>query len=393
MSHDDTPGDEVTSLLARLVALPTESRSPNVELIEVCATRCRAVGAAVRVLPGGPGRANLLARFGPPGPGGLLLSGHTDVVPAGAGWATDPYRLTPVGDRLYGRGTADMKGFLATAVVVAERAAASGLDVPLHLALSYDEEIGCAGVRGLLEHLGDCADVAPELVVVGEPTSMTVCVAHTGKTSYAARFHGRAGHSSEARTHPSAVVAAAELAVTIDAVQRTHRGAGVSAASEGIHYVSTNVGTIGGGVAVNVMAAEADLAFEIRHSADVDVTDVLAPVWADVDRLDSRLAAVGGGVKVEQIAHYPALHTPATAPAVCRLHRRARTGPIGTIPFGSEGGLYAERLGAPVVICGPGDIADAHRPDEFVTLGQLATCRRVIEGAVAEFCDNEKRAS
>lgn len=389
MSHDDMPGGEVFDLLARLVALPTDSRSPNVELIELCAERWRAVGGDVSVLPGGQGRANLLARIGPPGPGGLLLSGHTDVVPAGTGWATNPYQLTAIDDRLHGRGTADMKAFVAVAIVVAERAASANLDAPLYLALSYDEEIGCIGVRGLLEHLVGRDDIAPDLVVIGEPTSMRVCVAHTGKVSYTARFQGRAGHSSEARTHPSAVVAAAELAVTIDGVQRIREADGVPG-DDGFHHVSTNVGTIGGGVAINVMAAEADLAFEIRHSADVDVTDLLAPVWADVDRLNARLAVVGGGVKVEQLASYPALHTPETSAAVSRLHRVARTGPVGTIGFGCEGGLYAERLGAPVVICGPGDIGDAHRPDEFVALDQLATCQRVIERAVAEFCDNER---
>jgi len=392
MKHDDSPGREVIDLLARLVALPTESRSPNVDLIDLCAERCRDAGADVSVLPGGPGQANLLARFGPSCAGGLLLSGHTDVVPAGAGWATDPYRVTEVADRLYGRGTADMKGFVAAAMVAAERAAGR-LDKPLYLALSYDEEIGCVGVRGLLQHLDGRADVAPDLVVVGEPTSMRVCVAHTGKASYAARFHGRAGHSSEARTHPSAVVAAAELAVAIDAVQRGQPAGETSRDRAGYAHVSTNVGTIGGGVAINVMAADADLAFEVRHSAEFEVPALLAPVWAEVDRLNSRLAAVGGGVKVEQLAQYPAMDTAATAPAVRRLHRLAETGPIGTIAFGAEGGLYAERFAAPVVICGPGDITDAHCPDEFVTLSQLATCRRVIDGAVAEFCDNEKRAS
>ncbi len=220
----NAPTDSLVDLLADLVAFPTESRTSNLELIDLYADRAAAAGAAVTVVPGEAGRANLHLRFGPDAPGGLLLSGHTDVVPAGSGWATDPYELTEVDGQLRARGSADMKGFLAAALVLMEATDVDALRAPVHLGLSYDEEIGCVGVHGLLDVLAAGGSCSPDVVVVGEPTSMRLCNAHAGKVGHRLDLVAAAGHSSRAGVEPSAIHEAADLAVLIHAVNERISG-------------------------------------------------------------------------------------------------------------------------------------------------------------------------
>ena len=269
MASDPTV-ETVVDLLANLVAFPTESRSSNLDLVDLYAERAAAVGGTVTVVPGEAGRANLHLRFGPDAPGGVLLSGHTDVVPAGSGWSTDPYVLTEVDGQLRARGSADMKGFLAAALVVMESVDVDGLRAPVHLGLSYDEEIGCVGVHGLLDTLSADESCTPEVVMVGEPTSMRLCNAHAGKVACRIELAAAAGHSSRAATDPSAVHEAVALAVAIEDLNDPSRG------------VSANVGTLRGGVAVNVLAPTCTMEFEVRHSVDVDPDEVLADLLARV---------------------------------------------------------------------------------------------------------------
>jgi len=371
----------VADLLGELVAYPTESCSPNVDLIDHYADRARRVGAAVDVVSGEAGRANLHLRFGPDAPGGILLSGHTDVVPAGTGWETDPYVLTEVDGRLAARGTADMKGFLAATLVLLEETDVDALRAPVHLGLSYDEEIGCVGVRGLLDVLatgstgaGTCA---PEVVVVGEPTGMRLCNAHAGKVAHRIDLTAASGHSSRAGTEPTAVHEGAALAALVQGLNDSDRG------------ISANVGSIHGGVAVNVLAPSCTLEFEVRHRADTDPDEVLAGVLDAVADADRRLSAVGGNATSELFIGYPGLDTdPSLAPVVA-MADLVGCGAPGPVAFGTEAGLYADRLGVPSVIVGPGDIADAHRPNETVAPDQLERCGDVLRRTIHSFCSDD----
>lgn len=364
----------VVDLLADLVAFPTESLSTNLDLIDLYAGRAARAGAAIDVLPGEPGRSNLHVRFGPDAPGGILLSGHTDVVPAGAGWATDPYNLTEVDGQLRARGSADMKGFLAAALVVLESLDHTRFDAPVHLGLSYDEEVGCVGVHGLLDRLAGAESCAPTVVMVGEPTGMRLCNSHTGKVAYRVDVSARAGHSSRAATEPGALFVAADLVSRIGDLNSPGTG------------TSANVGTIHGGVAVNVLAPECAFDFELRFEAGVDPAEVLAGFWEEADGHDRLLAAVGGRVSSEQVMEYPALSTDRESEGVPALERLVGSGPPGPVGFGCEAGLYAERLGSPAVIVGPGEIDDAHRPDEFVEPEQLDRCVEVLHQTIRAFC-------
>lgn len=373
-------GGEVVDLLARLVAFETESGAPNQALVDFCAERASQAGGWAHAVEGPSGRSNLHIRFGPERPGGLLLSGHTDVVPAGPGWSTNPYRLTEKKGRLQGRGAADMKGFIAAALTVASSLDHRKLRNPLHLALSYDEEIGCIGVRGLLDHLAALPDCRPEAALVGEPTSMRLAIAHTGKTAHRVTIQSPAGHSSRARTEPSAISEALKLGAAIDEL---NKGGGAFA---GEAFVSANIGSISGGAGLNVLAPECELAFEVRFDASVAPDSLVAPIRGEIERINAELAPFGGSVHTAELANYPALRTDPTVLAVQKLGSAMGTDETTDVAFGCEAGLYAQRLGVPTVIAGPGDIADAHKPDEHVHPAQLQHCTEALHEAVNAFC-------
>jgi acetylornithine deacetylase len=375
----DDAGTELAHLLSELVAFPTESSTPNVDLIRWVAEHIESSGGRATVLKGAEGRANLLASFGPHRSGGLMLSGHTDVVPAGTGWASDPYAVTKIGDSLYGRGTADMKGFISAVIRATQRFRDVELTRPLHLALSFDEEIGCIGVRDALAVMRERDDVRPDLVIIGEPTMMRPRHSHMGKLAYEIVCTAEAAHSSLSHSKPSAIASAARLLNVLDVLQEEFRPIGEP-------QVTFNCGTINGGGALNVIAQRCAFTFEIRHTVDHDPDAVLQPLWHGVDREASGLSEVGGSVGVIEITRYPALRTAADDAWLHVVERVADAGPATSLGFGTEGGLFAEALDTSVVICGPGDIAVAHRPDEYVSVDQLLRCERFLCALVQQIC-------
>ncbi|MEP7203387.1 MAG: M20/M25/M40 family metallo-hydrolase [Ilumatobacteraceae bacterium] len=375
----DDAGGDVGALLSELVAFPTESRTPNLELIRWFADHVESNGGRATMLGGREGRANLLASFGPRTAGGLMLSGHTDVVPAGTDWATEPYTLTRNGDALHGRGTADMKGFIAATVRMIERFRGVELTRPLHIALSFDEEIGCIGVREVLDVIAARHDVSPEVVVIGEPTMMRPRHSHMGKLAYEIVCNARAAHSSLSHSKPSAIATAGRLLAVLDDLQSRYRPTGEP-------EVTFNCGSISGGTALNVLAEQCTFAFEIRYTVDHDADAVVHPLMVSLDRERAALTEHGGSIKVTEITRYPALRTATDDPWLRIVERIADAGPATSLGFGTEGGLFAHALDASVVICGPGDIAVAHRPDEYVTVDQLLRCERFLCALVQQIC-------
>ena len=386
--------DRTIALLGELVAMRTESRSSNRVLIEMIADHLRAFGAEVSIIDGDidghPGRANLLATIGPRCAGGLLLSGHTDVVAAGEGWATAPYELTALDETYVGRGTADMKGFIACVVATVEALDTAALTRPLHIALSFDEEVGCVGVRSLLHQLADGEphhEVRPDLVVIGEPTMMRPRHAHLGKVAYRVSFAARAGHSSLSPFLPTAIGSAARVIAALEEVAAPYRATAIRDASgEASADVSVNVGTIHGGTALNVLAEHCEITFELRHTTAFDPDLLLAPVRESIEQERLVLAEVGGGVEVEEITRYPALMTDRSAAVVGTIERIADRGTTVAVGFGTEGGLFAAAIDTPVLICGPGDIGVAHRPDEHVSIEQLQACLNFLPRVIEALC-------
>ena len=381
--HGNVPS--TVELLRSLVAFATESRTPNRDLLTFAVEHTEPEGGRAQWIEGPEGRANLLISFGPAQPGGLLLAAHTDVVPAGSGWATPPYELASIEDRLHGRGTADMKGFLAATLHVL--AGLDGWTSPLHLALSFDEEVGCAGMPSMLQHLSAATHVRPDLVVVGEPTMMIPRHRHLGKLAYELTLQGTAGHSSRSPEVPSTITSAARIALALDNLQSSYQSADPMAP----HEITVNVGTIAGGTALNVIAERCTLSFELRHAPERNPDHALSPVIEVIEHERHVLADIGGGIDMTEVTRYPGLATATDHPLTKVVERIADAGPCQPIGYGTEGGLYAGSLGVPVVICGPGDIAVAHRPDEYVSLEQLDRCERFVRTLIEQICTEPAR--
>jgi acetylornithine deacetylase len=379
MSEEKARGDRssvVDSLLdhiSTLVSYPTVSETPNDELQHWLAGRLEERGASVQILESGPLRSNLIARVGPDMPGGVLFAGHTDVVPAGHGWDHDPWQVEVREGRISGRGTADMKGFLACLLVALDIVDVDRLRRPMHILASCDEEVGCVGIRNVLPVLADANRVRPELVVVGEPTSMRPRFSHLGKQVLRVTVTTPPAHSSRAASSPNAIAHAATLITALTDIQRTCP----PAAGDAIAY-SVNVGTIRGGTQTNVIAPKCEFVFEVRFAAGRSPDEVLQPFHDRVADVRVHLASHSGDVTVESLTSYPAMCTDTTLAAFREAVTIADSGPAGELGYGTEGGLIAEALNVPVMICGPGDIAVAHRPNEFVPLAELERCVRFI---------------
>jgi acetylornithine deacetylase len=374
-------------ILDRLIAFPTVSRDSNLDLIAYARDLLSEIGAAVRIVHSADGaKANLHAVLGPAEARGILLSGHTDVVPAdGDGWTSDPFRLAIRGDRLFGRGTADMKGFIACVLAVAEEAAALRLVRPLQMAFSYDEEIGCVGVRRLLDVLAGTANL-PTMCIVGEPTFLETVVAHKGKTAGRVICRGKECHSSHAPEGMNAIHLAAEMVDVFRAMQDRIVAAGRNDPDYAIPFTTVHVGLIRGGSALNVVPRECTLDFEIRNLPADDPAVLLDDLFNEAASLTRRVEQdyPGTGVSLEIVNAYPGLETDRGEEVVRLAGRLTGASGLRKIAFGTEGGLFHERLGIPTVVCGPGDIRDAHKPDEFVSRDQLDQCTTMLRRLVGE---------
>ena len=375
-------------LLDRLVAFPTVSQDSNLALIDFVREHLARLGVTARLTFNAERtKANLFATVGA-GPGGIVLSGHTDVVPvAGQDWTSDPFAMVERDGRLYGRGTADMKGFIATALALVPELLGRPRAEPIHLALSYDEEIGCLGAPGLLADLS-AAGIAPRLAVIGEPTSMRVINAHKGICFNRTAITGVPGHSSQPQHGVNAITAAASL---IEFIEREARAAEGRARPDGDFeppYTTYNVGKIAGGAAMNIIAASAELDWEFRNAPWDDSDALRARIERFIaDDLRGRLKARDPRADATNrcMADVPGFMPDPDSPAVRLALRLTGQNRAGTVPFSTEAGLF-QRAGIATVICGPGSIGDAHRADEFVARDQLEACagflRRVADSAL-----------
>lgn len=373
-------------LLARLLAFDTTSRNPNRALIDWVAGLLREAGLDPVLLPDAGGtKANLFVTVGPADEGGVMLSGHTDVVPVdGQAWTVPPFALTRRDGRLHGRGAADMKGFVACALRAVLLAAGRPLRTPLHLALSFDEELGCLGVPSLIDMLA-AAPVRPALCIVGEPTAMLVATGHKGKVALRATCTGREAHSALAPTGVNAIHLAADLLARLRALQERLEREGPRDADYDVPYTTVHAGRIDGGVALNIVPGRCVLDFEVRNVVEDDLGALVREIEAGAEAIaaPARARAPEAGIVVEEVFSYPGLGTPTDAEAVRFV--QGLTGANGTIKvaFGTEGGLFSERLGVPCVVCGPGSMAQGHKADEFVTEEQMARCDAMMDALLA----------
>jgi len=368
-------------ILARLIAFPTVSRDSNLALIDFVREFLGAHGVGARLFASADGRkANLFATIGPEDRGGILLSGHTDVVPVdGQEWSSDPFAMREREGRLYGRGSADMKGFLASALCMAARASGQRLRVPLHLALSYDEELGCLGVRSLIEAMGTWPH-RPRLCIVGEPTLLKTAIGHKGKMALRARCCGQSAHSAFPDQGINAIHLAAELIARVRARQSDIDAHGARDPAYAVPTTTLHVGTIRGGTALNIVPEHCEMDLEIRNIAADDpalLLDALRDAAARIARAAAR-PGLPAGIDIAVTNEYPGLETPRESEVVALTTALTGDPECIKVAFGSEGGLFSGRLGIPTAVCGPGSIDQAHKADEFLASEQLARCDAML---------------
>jgi acetylornithine deacetylase len=367
--------------LERLVAFPTVSRDSNLALIDFVAEELRSLGIASRLVHNDDGRkANLWATIGPPDKPGVALSGHTDVVPVeGQNWSSDPFQLNARGGNYYGRGSADMKGFIACCLNLAHAAMQRRLNTPIHFAFSYDEEIGCIGVRRLLDML-KTMPVRPRLCIVGEPTMLQVVTAHKGKLGYRVTAHGLEAHSSLAPSGVNAIYMACDLIAEIRAIQADIAVNGLRDGDYDVAYTTLHVGKMAGGEVMNIVPNHATFDFEIRYLPEDDGPAIMARIEQVAEAVARNFQGVFPATHFSftELQSYPALNTPVDSEAVNFVRALTGGNSTGKITFGTEGGLFQQELGIPAVVCGPGSIAVAHKPDEYVSGEQLALCDAML---------------
>jgi acetylornithine deacetylase len=364
-------------MVRRLVAFDTVSAHSNLALIDFARDYLAAHGIESHLsFDAGGSKANLLAAIGPARPGGIVLSGHTDVVPvAGQPWDSDPFSVTERDGRLYGRGTADMKSFLATALALVPDFQAARLRVPIYLALSYDEEVGCFGVGGLLQDLARHLP-RPALAIIGEPTLMQLVNRHKGAYDFSTIVTGRDVHSSATHRGVSAISYAGEIMSWLTRLAAEFRTHGPFDDSFDPPYTTVNIGTVTGGTAVNIIARQCRLEWEfrpipgvdpesIRHRFDAFVATALLPRMRQV--------APEADITTQIICAIAPLVPEADSPAEALVRLLTGANQAGGVAFATEGGLF-QAAGVPAVVCGPGSIEQAHQPNEFIALTQIEAC-------------------
>lgn len=375
-------------ILARLISFPTVVGTPNGEMVEWIREYCQAAGAEATVHPGPEGdRSNLFATIGPRARRGYVLSGHMDVVPAGEPeWSSDPFVMRRDGSRLYGRGTADMKGFIACALATLPRFAAMRLQRPIHFAFSYDEEAGSRGVPHLIKVLPSLCD-SPLGAIIGEPSGMQPVRAHKGKAAVRLEVIGRSGHSSRPDLGLNAIHAMAAVVMQVAAYAQSLTSGPLD--NDFVPpYSSLQVGVIGGGQAVNIVPDRCTADVELRAIPGLSPSALLEPLKAGLIALRES----GFQVRWHELSAYPGLSLAQESELTTLLSELTGREPLKAVSYGTEAGLY-QQTGIEAIICGPGDIAQAHRPNEYVEISQLAACQRMMEELGARLAKSADAAS
>jgi acetylornithine deacetylase len=377
---------QTVDILKALVGFDTTSRNSNLELLAWVEAYLDRFGVPhERIVDQTGAKANLWVTIGAAATPGYVLSGHTDVVPVdGQTWSNDPFRLTQRDGRLYGRGAADMKGFLACCLAAVPDMIAGPLAAPIHLAFSYDEEVGCVGVRSLIARLEKAA-VKPVACFVGEPTEMTVVIGHKGKRSFRVDVHGRTCHSSLAPQGVNAVEYAARLIVNIREMADRLARDGARDPLYDVPFTTTHTGVVDGGTALNIVPDACRFLFEFRMIAADNVDALAGEVMAYArDRLEPDMKGVApeASIAFDTISEFPGLETPPALDVVALAKTLAKRNDHRKVAYGTEAGLFA-LAGIPTVVIGPGSIEQAHKADEYIATSELDACGSFIDRLIA----------
>ena len=375
--------DRTEEILRDLIAHPSVSSDPNAALIGNLADRLESAGARVEIFADETGeKANLWGTIGPDVAGGVLLSGHSDVVPVkDQDWSTDPWELTERGDLLLGRGTCDMKGFIAAAMAMADEYGATSLRRPVHFCFTHDEEVGCLGAQALVPLLKQ-REHLPAIAVVGEPTEMRIIEGHKGCCEYTARFHGLEGHGSNPDRGVNAVAYAVKYVTRLMELAEELKLRAPRDSRFDPPWTTVNVGKLAGGVAHNVSPGRAEVEWEMRpvQYGDAEFVKEQLQAYVEGELLPAmRAITPWADISVETIGEVVGLEPMDDNMARALVAQLTGGNSADVVPFGTEAGLFQE-LGMSVVVCGPGSIAQAHKPDEYISRTQLSECLTMLEG-------------
>ena len=395
MSLPMTSSDLSTiDLISRLVSFDTTSRNSNLDIIGFIEDYLDRQGVtSIRVDYRAGSKTNLYATIGPDGPGGIVLSGHTDVVPVdGQDWSSDPFTLTERNGALYGRGTADMKGFLAVALAAVPMFKAALLKRPIHLAFSCDEEVGCRGVRPLIQHIAEHLP-KPAAVIVGEPTMMQVVDMHKTALSFETEVTGREAHSSAAHQGVNAIMMAGELIQKLNRIQRELIARADRSLGFDPPYTTVSIGTITGGTAKNIVPRRCGFVWETRLLPGDDPGEVPEKLRKFADKILPEMKAVAeeASILTRIFNSVPGLKPDTASPALNLALQLTGENDKSAVSYATEAGLFQE-AGMAAIICGPGSIEQAHKPDEFIARGELERCEGFMR-RLAQYCARDKPGS
>lgn len=374
------------ALLGELVAFDTTSRESNLALIDFVERYLADHGvAAQRVYNAERSKANLFATIGPEDRPGIVLSGHTDVVPVdGQAWTFEPFALSEHNGRLYGRGTADMKGYIACVLALVPALLEAPLRLPVHIALSYDEEVGCLGVRTLLAAL-ETRPIKPMLCIIGEPTELRPVLGHKGKLAMRCDVRGHACHSAYAPEGVNAIEHAAALISELGRIGDSLKASSQQDPRFDPPFTTVQTGMISGGQALNIVPQACRFDFEIRAlpAQDPHAVAQMLQRYAQ-EHVLPRMQTVNAqtDIRFTELSAYPGLATHPRSQAAELIARFCGSAAFGTVAFGTEGGLF-DAAGIPTVVCGPGSMDQGHKPDEFVSVEQLVACDRMLQKILA----------
>lgn len=378
----------VQDILSKLVSFPVLGGQSNLTILAWIKDYLTQHNVPYHLVPNEDGsKASLHCRIGPAVDGGVILSGHMDVVPvAGQPWKTDPFELVDKGDKLYARGSADMKGFVACCLACLPEMLAANLQKPIYFAFSYDEEVGCLAAPALVEHIKATYDEKPAYAIIGEPSMLQPIVGQKGICIFAVKVNGSAGHSSRIRQEVSAIHEAARLIIWLEEKMEQLVAAGHIDERFQPPHSSLHVGTIQGGIAPNVIADECTFQWDVRVIPQDSVQQIREEFEAYCREREAILRQRFAGFKIEVTEHHPAvpsLDTPEHLPVVDFIKKLAGNNQLNTVAYAAEAGQFAEG-GFQSVICGPGDIAQAHRANEFIAKEQLERGVEMIRRLIAE---------
>ena len=369
-------------ILEKLISFNTVSSNSNLDIISYCEKILKDAGAKITLIKNKEEtKANLFATIGPVDQAGIILSGLTDVVPVtNQKWNTNPFELTEIDNKLYGRGTADMKSFVACALHAASKASSMNLRTPLHFSFSYDEEIGCVGVRSLIEMLKN-SSTNPLFCIVGEPTSMQVMSGHKGKVNASVLIKGKEAHSALTTKGLNSIYLATEFIQGIQNIQTNLINNSTHDNDFEVPYTTLQVGKIEGGVAVNIVPSSSSLLFEIRslHSDDPNL------ILNDIKNLSEKIVKSNidkfpnTKIEINVTSQYPALNTMKNSDVISFLNGLTGNNSVEKVSFGTEGGLFSNELNIETAICGPGSMNQGHKPNEYIEKAQIDLCDQMLE--------------